>query len=267
VSELDLHSPDLFSGRPFTVEEARRLETLAAYAWPAGKTEALDGWVLRFNHGVTRRANSVLPLRNHSTDPLEQQIETAEQFYRDHSLPPRFQITKAVQPDDLDAILERRGYVIEAPVNIQVAPIKDFHPGRAAADGEVSLLDRPNDKWAEIYTTGFGRKVLPPIPAKQHGQAIYPVFQNDAGETLGIGMGFLSGGWIGIFGMQTLHEHRGLGIGSALLMVFAAWGEQQGAHGLYLQLEHDNPGAERLYQRAGFKTVYGYHYRSLMENT
>ena len=267
MSELGLNSPDLFSGRPFTIDEVRTLETLAAYAWPAGETAALDGWVLRFNHGVTRRANSVLPLRNLSTAPLEQQIEAAERYYRDHDLPPRFQITKAVQPSNLDDILEQRGYVIEAPVNIQVASIDGFHPCKKPADGDVTLLDKPNEEWAEIYTTGFGRKVLPPIPAEEHGQAIYPVFQNDDGETLAIGMGFLSDGWMGIFGMQTRPQHRGCGVGSALLMVFAAWGEQHGAHGLYLQLEHGNHGAARLYQRAGFKTVYGYHYRSLMETT
>ena len=267
MSELELKGPDLFSGRAFTVHEARLLETYAAHAWPARETEPLDGWLFRFNEGVTRRANSVLPLHEGGTAPLDERIQKAETFYKNHNLPPRFQITKAVLPSNLDTVLEQRGYVTEAPVDIQVAPVKGFHPSRSPADGEVSILFSPNQEWAEIYTDGFERNVIPPIPDDQFGQAIYPVFLNEEGETLGIGMGFLEAGWLGIFGMQTRIDMRNSGIGSALLMVMAAWASEQEAYGMYLQLEQYNDGARRLYERAGFKTVYGYHYRSLMEDT
>ena len=44
-----------------SLDQVRELEELAANAWPAGEVEELDGWRLRFNAGVTRRANSVWP--------------------------------------------------------------------------------------------------------------------------------------------------------------------------------------------------------------
>ena len=50
---------------------------------------------------------------------------------------------------------------------------------------------------------------------------------------------------------------------SLALGALAGWGEKLGAQTAYLQVEEDNPNALRLYARAGFQTVYDYHYRSL----
>ncbi len=42
-----------------TLQLVRHIEGLALRAWPAAEQQSLDGWRLRFNAGVTRRANSV----------------------------------------------------------------------------------------------------------------------------------------------------------------------------------------------------------------
>ena len=58
-------------------------------------------------------------------------------------------------------------------------------------------------------------------------------------------------------------QTRRRGLAGAILGALADWGQQLGAHTAYLQVEEDNPNAQRLYARTGFETVYGYHYRSL----
>ena len=40
----------------------QEIEELSMNAWPSLQTLLLDGWVLRFAAGYTRRANAVCPL-------------------------------------------------------------------------------------------------------------------------------------------------------------------------------------------------------------
>ncbi len=68
------------------------IEALAAAAWPAALTRPLDGWSLRFNDGVTRRANSVLALTGGQTIPLDDKLDRVEQFYRSRRVPPCFPV-------------------------------------------------------------------------------------------------------------------------------------------------------------------------------
>ncbi len=54
----------------------RELELLGHHAWVAEEKMRLGGWLLRADHGVTRRANSVLPLKSPDL-PLSLAIESA----------------------------------------------------------------------------------------------------------------------------------------------------------------------------------------------
>ena len=77
------------------------------------------------------------------------------------------------------------------------------------------------------------------------------------------GLGVAEREHVGIFAMRTLESERGRGHASAILRGLASWGASEGALTAYLQVEADNSAAQRLYTRAGFRKVYGYHYRSL----
>jgi N-acetylglutamate synthase len=50
------------SAAPVRTGDIRNLEHAAALAWPGVEQQWLGGWLLRFGHGSTRRANSAVPL-------------------------------------------------------------------------------------------------------------------------------------------------------------------------------------------------------------
>ena len=78
--------PSARSSRGTAVSSTRsrtdELEAVAYEFWRAPEVEELDGWRLRFAHGITGRANSVWP-NGDGTLPLDEKIERAEAWYRE----------------------------------------------------------------------------------------------------------------------------------------------------------------------------------------
>jgi N-acetylglutamate synthase len=244
----------------------RYLETLAAQAWPAARVEPLDGWLLRSNAGVTRRANSVWPNDTGEQVTLGEKLVAVEAFYAGQGLPARYQICPAAQPDDLDAILTARGYRIDAPTLVQTAPLDSVLASlRPLADLNTTLADRVSDCWFDTYVTADGfnereanqrRGILQRIA----GHTVCAAAES-ARQTVAVGLGVRDGDWLGVFCMATCREHRRRGAARTVLHALMRWGEQQGASNVYLQVMADNQPALALYQQAGFQTLYGYHYR------
>src|SRR5215831_17343494 len=115
-------SATVVSSMPSAAEVAE-LEAVGADLWVAPEVEELDGWRLRFAHGLTGRGNSVLP--NAGTLGVEEKIEQVEAWYAARGLPARYQITIAAQPGLTDA-LEARAYVPAGePTTVEVAELPE----------------------------------------------------------------------------------------------------------------------------------------------
>ena len=78
-------------------DEISRAEALMAEGWPAAETRRVADWICQLDAGVTRRANSVLPLNWTDADP-ETAIARVEALYRTKGLPPVFKISPAACP-------------------------------------------------------------------------------------------------------------------------------------------------------------------------
>ena len=64
----------------------RRIEEAGFNAWPALQTNLLDGWVLRFADGYTKRANSINPTYPSDRDDLADHVSRCEAIYRERRL-------------------------------------------------------------------------------------------------------------------------------------------------------------------------------------
>ena len=92
-----------------------RIESVSLAAWPARNSILLDGWVVRWSEGYTKRANSVTPLLPAREEP-SRKIERCERIYEEAGLPPIFRLPSLEDHDALDRSLAERGYAVVDPI-------------------------------------------------------------------------------------------------------------------------------------------------------
>ena len=228
--------------------------------------QELDGWRLRYNEGVTRRANSVLANRDAGTLPLGEKLERVEAFYAHFGVKARYQLCPASQPQELDEILERRGYRRDGTVNVQVAELADvLQAQNATPQLHVTLHETLNDAWFDLYRCveaaderkmAVRRAMLTRIAAS----TAFAIATLDE-ESAAVGLGVLERRQLGIFNMATHPNCRRRGAAAAVLQALGRWAEQKHAQQLYLQVAEGNDAARAVYERHGFRTLYAYHYR------
>ena len=83
----------------------------------------------------------------------------------------------------------------------------------------------------------------------------------DQGQIVALGTAILEGEWAGFVNVIVHEEHRGKGYGYAILHALTVWSISQGATQQYLQVIASNVPAVSLYEKLGYQTKYGYHYR------
>ena len=246
------------------------IETLARNAWPAKETSTLDGWRLRFNDGVTSRANSVWPneAAKENSLPLPKRIQQVEHLYAQHHLPACYQICPIVQPSNLDKRLAQLGYISHSRTNVQTAEIKQalsksiyspFYKFTTTNQVNMSWFDMQDDTVLTPQTIR-DREIRLAIMQRIQPQTIY--VEARVGQTgVAQGIGVVEKGWLGIFSLYTAPQWRGQGAASAVMQTLLRQGIAAGATQTYLQVTANNPKANALYKRLSYNTCYQYHYR------
>jgi GNAT superfamily N-acetyltransferase len=130
---------------------ARRVEEASLNAWPALHQLVLDGWLVRFAGGFTKRANSVVPLYG-AAAPIGEKIEHCERLYAQQGLRTIFRLTTLSDHSVLDDALAGRGYEAIEPTSVLCRPLDD-----AALDvgGDrstpISAVTLDREPWLAIY--------------------------------------------------------------------------------------------------------------------
>lgn len=246
----------------------RELEELSLNHWQPLSTLLLDGWILRFADGYTKRANSIQPI-SPSTWDLDEKIAACEQLYQENGLPIIFKISPAAQPEDLDQRLEARGYDLVDVVSVQVAELEgvsslDAGAG-AAMPTEVRIEEQVSGEWIERF------RRMSQIPEKHRltmermlanirtKKGFATVFVGD--EAVACGLGVIERGMIGLYDIVTDERYRRQGFARMLVLNLMQWGLANGANRSYLQVIANNLPAWQLYASLGYQEVYQYWFR------
>jgi N-acetylglutamate synthase len=238
-----------------------KLEEIALNAWPAIETIQLDGWVIRYANGVTKRSNSVNPIYA-SSQNIEEKIDFCEKFYRSKGIPVCFKITEIAQPTCLDEMLDARGYVHKFEVFIQTMDISKFNIN---INKNIHLLEETDDLWLDHYIKMNGSKPADNPVFKQiidcirFPKSLFTLTLNEV--VIGCGLGVVEDEFLGLFDIVIDPQYRNQGFGKLLVENILKWGKNLGAETAYLQVLADNAPAIRLYEKVGFKEEYRYWYR------
>jgi N-acetylglutamate synthase len=240
---------------------AWRVEETCLNAWPALRQVLLDGWVLRFSEGLTRRANSVNPFRGprETGDGL---IAACEALYQRRGLPTIFRLPSIIDPD-LDQRLEGLGYGREGESCVRYGELIAVE---MASDPDVQLLSRPTREWfaamvALQNNNPEQRRTYRRIVGAIAIPSVFAALAID-GEFVALAYGAIHDRLLCYESVITNPRRQRRGYARRVIASLAAWAKDQGAEGACLQVEAHNTAALALYDVVGLKTeLYRYHYR------
>jgi ribosomal protein S18 acetylase RimI-like enzyme len=239
----------------------RDLEELSLTTWPALQQWLYDGWVVRFAHGHTRRANSVNPLYP-ALQNAAVKLAQCEQWYAERKLPPVFRLNPHTVPANLDRLLDARGYRLADP---SLTLHRRLHSWALPTGLPGSMRSEQLQDWLALYCLLSGKAIaqqdthaaiLQALPSPHLFAALW-----DGNQAVACAVGVVYARALSIVDVVTSPQHRQRGYGTSLLCQLFAWAQQMGATDAALQVQGDNTAGRALYARLGFQEAYRYWYR------
>ena len=250
---------------PGSRKVVRGLQERAARAFPAEQVQDAGGWQLRHSPGGAWWVSAVLPHAGAGPGPLERRVAGAEEFYAARGAAARFQVSPPACPDGLDAVLAGRGYRRHGSMSLRVAPTARVLGHAPAGALRIHLDDHPAGPWFGLWHAvhggGWDARAEWDMLARVRGPSAYACAMI-GDDVAAVGRAVADTGWAGVFGMATQPAARGRGAAREVLAALAGWARAHAAGRMYLQVERDNGPALRLYERAGFREMCAYHYRT-----
>ena len=246
--------------RPVRTGEIRSLEVAAALGWPGVESAWIGGWLARFGHGITGRANSAAPLgMPGELAPFEEVADELRAWYSVRGqplrllLPDRLTSGSLPRPRDTD------------PVSVLAADIGDLVLPTGPAVSRVEA--EPDSEWLARYPFRTGRRSaeIQVLSAIRGGELGFARIGNAGAPPIAIGRAAITRApdgrvWVGLSCVEVAAEHRRHGVGSLVCAEMIAWGRERGATHTYLQVTDDNSSALAMYRKLGLVEHHRYRY-------
>ncbi len=243
---------------------AQRAEEACLAAWPALRELLLDGWLLRFSGGHTRRANAVNVVGPSRRD-ADGKLAACEALYAAQGLPALFRLSTAMPQPDLAPALDRAGY--GPPEDEALVLRADLAGHRRDPEGATLVEGRPGARWlaASAALGGLDGRAAELRSRILAGLVVPAAFASVEveGAVASLAFGAVHDGTLCVNGVATAPARRGRGLAGRAVAALMGWAaEGAGAADACLQVGSANAPALALYRRLGFATELSrYHYR------
>lgn len=235
------------------------LESRLVNAWPAFEVAVVEGWLLRFASGYSKRANSASPLVP-GADLDAGLVDHIVGRFRRAGITPTFRLTGLEAPG-VEATLAAHGLVDHDPTRCMVAPLD----GDEEPEPAVQIASQPSPAWIREAALAYGgdkadRDLLAMIVGRIRERAAFATLVLDD-RPVAWGLGVTERGFTGLYDIVVAPDLRGLGLGRQVVRSLMAWGRTHGADRAYLQVRESNEVARALYASLGFEDAYRYTHR------
>lgn len=244
-----------------------RIEDASLNASAPPQQRWMDGWLVRLSPGKAKRARCINAVAA-GRMPLTQKLGLCEAAYREAGLPMVVRITRFTQPVGLDGQLAALGLTELDDTRVMVLPgLKavaepplpaGMHWASLGADDFAEAVGLLRGSTAEQRAAHAQRLSLSPVPYRG-----FAIRRDGDGEVLACGQFAAEAELVGLYDVFTHDRARGQGLATLLCQRLLSIAASTGATVGYLQVEHDNRVARRIYERLGFAEAYRYHYRQL----
>ncbi|BAH50140.1 N-acetylglutamate synthase, CG3035 family [Rhodococcus opacus] len=251
--------------RPVRASEIRSLELASADGWPGIEHAWIDGWLARYGHGFTGRANSAAPLGDRGSvgsldDPSPGgTLDRLRGWYAERDRPLRLLI-----PDRLGEV--PLGWNVSDDVVVMAADVDNL----ALPEGPriTTVTDHPDPDWLALYR--YRGSALPDfavdvLNAVRGGTLGFGRIGAADSTLLAVARGSVTTApddrrWVGLTAVEVAQDHRRRGIGSLICGDMINWGREHGATHACLQVAVENEGAQAMYRNVGFVAHHRYRY-------
>ncbi len=244
VAAADVVTVRPLPAAPVRTSQIRNLEHAAALGWPGVEQQWLDGWLLRFGHGSTRRANSAVPLLPSPATDLGAIVD----WYAARAAPPLI-----AAPDRLFRVPD--GLPADGENVVMARSLGDHCP-----DAPVTLSARPDDDWLRLHPRQVPENVL---AAVVDGEVAFGRLADAAVGRCAVTVAPDGTRWAGLSSVHVAEGARRRGLARALCGSLLNWAADRDAARAYVQVLADNAAAARLYQSMGFDEHHRSRYVSL----
>lgn len=236
----------------------QEIEYAGFRSWPAFEESEVDGVVLRYSHGHTKRANSANIILHQKGD-YASLVSRYEEYFEDKRLISTFRLPTYCNNEQLDSYLESMGY------RLMDRSLILYRSLEGSSFYGPEFIVKNSHEWMKSYCqiseTDINRHEAHLEILKRIKDKVLMAVLVENEVEIACGVGVISNGYFGLFDLATEKSARNMGYGTKLLNGMLGWAMTNGATKAYLQVVADNQPAINLYKKLGYQPCYEYWYR------